>query len=70
MFEDRKTVYKELFKKSSWLEKVEIGDSCIECGSKTKTKITYCNRIRSLCFDCFIDKNEELSKIYKSKCLM
>lgn len=69
-FEDRKIVLKELLKKSSWLEKVEIGDSCIECGSTTKTKISYSNRIRNLCFDCFIDKNEELSKRYKSKCLM
>ena len=80
-FEDRNKILKELFKKSYWLKNVPECDSdepdiCI--GSCNKgycySKITYNYKERSLCYDCFIDKNDELSKKYniirESKCLI
>ena len=58
---------KELFKKSFWLKNVEINDEnypnqCIGgCNRTSKSiKLTYANQKRNLCFDCFIEKNEEL----------
>jgi len=69
-FEDRKIILKELFKKSSWLEKVDIGYSCIGCGSTTKATINYSNQPRTICYDCFINKNEEIAKKYIGKCLI
>jgi hypothetical protein len=80
-FEDRKGILKELFKKSSWLNNVEINDEtypkqCIgECNRTSKSiKLYFENKQRNLCYDCFIDKNEELSKKYtiisEGKCLL
>lgn len=80
-FEDRKGILKELFKKSSWLNNVEINDEtypkqCIgECNRTSKSiKLYFENEQRNLCYDCFIDKNEELSKKYtiisEGKCLL
>jgi len=84
---NRKKTIGELFSKSSlWLENVEeetedeVGE-CVSCnkyvwcdkeGNFKNNAIDYCNRRLLLCFDCFIDKNEELSKIYstKGKCLI
>lgn len=60
---------KELFKKSYWLKNVEVNDEtyphqCIGgCGRTSKSiKLTYFDEKRNLCFDCFIDKNDELAK--------
>ncbi len=72
----------ELFKKSKWLKNVEINDEnysnqCIGgCNRTSKSiKLTYDNQKRNLCYDCLIDKNEELSKKYnyhvgEGKCLI
>lgn len=77
--EDRSETLKELFKKSFWLNNVEINDEnypyqCIGgCGRTSKSKkLSYKNEKRNLCFDCFIEKNEELSKKYSltGKCLI
>ena len=80
-FEDRKEILKELFKKSSWLKNIPLCDNiepevCI--GSCNKgyiySKISYSYKELNLCYDCFIDKNEELSKKYnivsEGKCLL
>ena len=80
-FEDRKGILKELFKKSFWLNNVEINDEtypkqCIgKCNRTSKSiKLYFENEQRNLCYDCFIDKNEELSKKYttisEGKCLL
>ena len=64
---------KELFKKSFWLKNVVIDDEdepyqCVgNCGRRSSSiKLTYSNQKRNLCFDCFIDKNEELAKKYNT----
>jgi hypothetical protein len=80
-FEDRKRILKELFKKSFWLKNIPECDNtepdvCIGCCNKgyDYTKVTYSYKERNLCFDCFIDKNDELSKKYtiisEGKCLL
>jgi len=80
-FQERKNTLKELFKKAFWLENVEIDDEdepyqCVGgCNRRsTSIKLTYHNEKRNLCFDCFINKNEELSKKYNfiggGKCLL
>jgi hypothetical protein len=80
-FQERKNALKELFKKSFWLENVEIDDEdelypCVGgCNRRSPSiKLTYHNEKRNLCFDCFINKNEELSKKYNflggGKCLL
>ena len=72
---------KELFKKSYWLKNVEVNEDnypkqCVGgCFKTSKSiKLTYFNYKRNLCYDCFIDKNEELSKKYtiikEEKCLL
>lgn len=77
--EERRKKLKELFKKSFWLKNVEINDrnypnQCIGgCNRTSKSiKLTYSNEKRNLCFDCFIEKNEELKNKYKNlgKCLI
>ena len=88
-FEDRSKILKELFKKSFWLENVEeetgeeVGE-CVGCnkyvwtdrqGNFKNNGIKFNCRRLLLCYDCFIDKNEELSKKYnigigKGKCLI
>ena len=67
-----KLILKELFKKAFWLKNVEIENSenkkCISCAKLNYSKIIYPYKeqtIRNLCFDCFINKNEELSQIYE-----
>ena len=80
-FEERRKKLKELFKKSFWLKNVEINDrnypnQCIGGCNRTSEsiKLTYFNEKRNLCFDCFIQKNEELKNKYKNlnirKCLI
>ena len=79
--QERSKTLKELFKKSFWLNNVEINDEkypnqCIGGCSRTSKsiKLSYNNETRNLCFDCFIEKNEELSKKYNvigfGKCLI
>lgn len=68
--EDRKKTLSNLFKTSYWLKNVEIVSNdyshvCIGGCNTTNNKITYNNEIRNLCYDCFIEKNDELSKKYK-----
>ena len=63
-----------LFKKSIWLNNVELNDGedfCVGGCKKTSEDKTFINDI-NLCFDCFINNNNELSKKYTSqgKCLI
>lgn len=82
--EERIKMIKELYKKSHyWLQNIEIyngiddydDDGCIECGESRLKQLlsSYDKKIR-LCFDCFIKKNDELSKKYNhssiGKCLL
>ena len=80
-FEDRKEILKDLFKKSSWLKNIPLCDNiepevCIGGCNKgyIYSKILYSYKELNLCYDCFIDKNEELSKKYtiisEGKCLL
>ena len=80
-FEDRNKMIKELFKKSFWLENIpEFVDTepdvCIGGCNKgyCYNRISYNYKQRNLCYDCFIDKNEELTKKYniisEGKCLL
>lgn len=74
----KKNNLKELFKKSPWLENVEIYNDniCIGgCNRISKNiKLSYGNIKRNLCFDCFILKNKELSIKYNTfasgKCII
>jgi predicted GIY-YIG superfamily endonuclease len=68
---NRSEKLKSLFKKSFWLKNVEINDDtypkqCVGgCYRTSKSiKMSYFDVKRNLCYDCFIDKNEELSKKY------
>jgi hypothetical protein len=69
-FEDRIKTLKELYKKSVWLENIPEydyvkQDVCIGgCYKNYYRQISYNNKKLNLCFDCFIHKNEELSKKY------
>lgn len=80
-FEERRKRLKELFKKSFWLKNIEINDrnypkQCVGgCNRISESiKLTYSNEKRNLCFDCFIEKNEELKNKYsivnEEKCLL
>jgi hypothetical protein len=80
-FEDRKGILKELLKKSHWLKNIPECDNiepevCIGGCNKgyIYSKISYSYKELNLCYDCFIDKNEELSKKYtiisEGKCLL
>jgi hypothetical protein len=71
-FNDRQQILKELFKKSKWLQYVDINDDnypypCVGgCYRTTKSiKLSYMNAKRNLCFDCFITKNDDLAQKYK-----
>ena len=84
----RKKKLRELFKQSDWLKYVPCEEDgvlgeCVSCktyvwsdrqGEFKNNGITYCNDRRLLCFNCFIDKNEELNKKYNiynnGKCLI
>lgn len=69
--QERSNILKELFKKSNWLKNVEINDIdypnlCVGgCNRRSESiKLSYGKEKRNLCFDCFIDKNEELKNKY------
>ena len=69
--EERCKKLKELFKKSFWLKNIEINDinypkQCVGGCNRTSysIKLTYANKKRNLCFDCFFEKNEELTNKY------
>lgn len=73
-FEDRKKSLKELFKKSFWLNNIPLYDVdepevCVGgCNNGYHySKISYYYKERNLCYDCFINKNEELSKKFDNK---
>ena len=72
-FNERKSRAKELFKTSQdWLKYVpefdDIDETCVGgCRKMTYSCITWNNRNIKLCFDCFIDKNEHLTKTYSNK---
>ena len=77
-FNERKKKLRELLKQSDWLKNVPCEEEgvlgeCVSCntyvwsdrqGEFKNNGITYCNDRRLLCFNCFIDKNEELNKKY------
>lgn len=78
-FQERCHVLKQLYQKSPWLVYVEPHTQNIQCiGGCNKTdgssKLKYRDQILNICYDCFISKNEELSKKYNSddlkKCLI
>lgn len=69
----------ELKKKSKWLQNLVGGiyEKCVGgCGKRydQDNTVRYYNNAINLCFDCFINKNEELSKKYmynyKPKCMI
>ena len=79
--EERSKILKELFKKSHWLENLELYnnsecdamDGCIKCGEdRQKNLLSRYDKKIMLCFDCFINYNDELSKEYgfNGKCLI
>jgi len=69
---NRNEILKKLFKKSSWLKNINEDSSdpygkCVgNCGKMNHEYqfIKYYGLWRTLCFDCFIDKNELLCKKY------
>ena len=76
-FENRNKTLKELCKKSNWLQHVPKSDEtepdvCVGGCNKgyCYSKMSHNYKDINLCYDCFIDKNEELSKKYQGKCLI
>lgn len=68
---NRSEILKNLFKKSYWLIYVESNnekypEQCVGgCYRTSKSiKLSYSGIKRNLCFDCFIEKNEELKNKY------
>ena len=64
---------KKLYKKSDWLINVPSNEpTCICCDKTEYDKIAYNLDERCLCFDCFINYNEDLAEEYtkESKCLI
>jgi predicted GIY-YIG superfamily endonuclease len=74
-FENRKNQLKELFSKSQWLANIHDDSSdpyekCVgNCGKSNSSYkyIKYAGLWRTLCFDCFIHKNNELKQKYEKK---
>lgn len=74
-FESRKKKLKELFYNSHWLKHINDDSSdpygrCVgNCGkfNSDYQYIKYAGYWRTLCFDCFIDKNDELKQKYEKK---
>ena len=69
----RKELFKKLYKKSDWLINVPSNEpTCIYCDKTEYDKITYNLDEHCLCFDCFINYNEDLAEEYtkESKCLI
>ena len=68
-YEERKTLIFNLVKKSPWLKELigNMSENCIGgCGKKydEDNTIRYSKKAINLCFDCFINKNEELRDKY------
>ena len=76
-YEQLKKKMNDLVNKSYWLKQL-VGaqyELCVGgCGKEYdgNNTIRYARRAINLCFDCFINKNKELSKkfLYKGKCLI
>ena len=79
-YDTRKKMICELVDKSYWLKQLTVGiyENCVGgCGKKydENNTIRYSRKAINLCFDCFINKNDELFKKYKinnlkGKCLI
>jgi len=76
-YEKRKENIKLLTNKSGWLKNVGFNEFCAGgCGKEydENNTIRYAKKSINICFDCFIDKNDELSKKYRSfgfgKCMI
>jgi len=80
-YDKKKKTISDLVNKSYWLKQLVGGqyDFCVGgCGKEydEDNTIRYSQRAINLCFDCFINKNDELSKKYninnilKGKCLI
>jgi predicted GIY-YIG superfamily endonuclease len=69
-FDNRKKKLKELYNNCNWLNLIPKNDdnSCIECNivSSDANKLSYKFTKTSLCFDCFINKNDELTNKYSN----
>lgn len=76
-FENKKKQLKPLFSKSQWLKNIHDDSSdpygkCVgNCGKSNSDYkyIKYDGLWRTLCFDCFIDKNNELKQKYEKNIL-
>ncbi len=80
-YEQKKKMISDLVNKSYWLKQLSGGmyEFCLGgCGKKydENNTIRYLRKAINLCFDCFINKNDELFKKYninnilKGKCLI
>jgi hypothetical protein len=75
-YENRKQKIKYLTSKSHWLKELSgFYQYCIGgCGKEydENNTIRYSRKAINLCFDCFINKNDELAKKYNpfGKCLI
>jgi len=80
-YDKRKKTISDLVNKSYWLKQLVGGqyEFCLGgCGKEydEDNTIRYSRRAINLCFDCFLNKNDELSKkyninnIFKGKCLI
>jgi hypothetical protein len=75
-YDQHKKTINDLVAKSYWLKNISgMYENCIGgCGKQydENNTIRYSRKAINLCFDCFINKNNELSKQYKlkSKCLL
>jgi hypothetical protein len=73
----RKNKIAELYKTSEWLKNIQVNNkhhfNCVGCDDGTYTEVKYFGVKRCLCFDCFVDKNDILEKIYnknvENKCI-
>lgn len=72
-FKERSNILKELYKKSHWLKNVPGLDSSVQavcvggCDNIYFSNMSYESNKINLCFNCFIDNNDELSEKYKYK---
>lgn len=71
-YEKRKQTIKYLAVNSGWLTELSGGkyEHCVGgCGKEydENNTIRYLSKAINLCFDCFIDKNEELAKKYNQR---
>jgi hypothetical protein len=80
-YDQRKKTINNLVNKSFWLKQLTGGfyEYCVGgCGKEydSNNTIRYSRKAINLCFDCFVDKNDELSKKYSAnnilqgKCLI